>query len=263
MIGIAKLMTWRRLLGMAVNMRKNTVQVAIDQRVARIELDYPNVFHRLKKDMVKDIIQKLKEISQSDDVEIVVLTGKEGTFSADLNSGILNDSKNESDFYYIMDLINELIMTLYSMPKLTISGINGKASGLGVSLALATDHVLVSNSSEFALNTLSTGLIPVGGAHFFLERRLGEDRAKHLIWEAKTWTAKEALQNHLINEIAQGELNQAIEEKVNQWLDSPIQAMIKTKKILGEKNRPHSLKMLELEKFAQYRMLQTEENQDC
>jgi 2-(1,2-epoxy-1,2-dihydrophenyl)acetyl-CoA isomerase len=91
---------------------------------------------------------------------------------------------------------------------------------------------------------------------------LGEEKAKHLIWDAKALTAFESLQLGLVNEIAQGDINQAMEQKVQQWIQSPVQAMIKTKMILGEKNRPQLLKVLELEKFAQYRMIQTEDFQE-
>ena len=247
---------------MPVNFLKNSVRVEVNHRVAKIELDNPNVLHGIKKEMIKELIQNFKEISISDDIQIVILTGKEGAFYTDLSNSILNETGNESDFYYTIDLINELITTVYSMPKLTMTGINGSASGLGMSLALATDHVLIDETGRLNMNTMKLGLIPIGGAHFFLARRLGEDKAKHLIWNAKTLTALESLQLGLINEITQGDIQQAMDQKVHQWIQSPVQAMIKTKMILGEKNRPQLLKVLELEKFAQYRMHQTEDFQE-
>ena len=96
-----------------------------------------------------------------------------------------------------------------------------------------------------------------------MERRLGEDRARHLLWDSKTLSANEALLLNLVNEIAKEDLDTAITAKVNQWSRSPILAMIKSKKILGEKNRPYLLKMLELEKLALYRMMQTKDYQEC
>lgn len=49
----------------------------------------------------------------------------------------------------------------------------------------------------------------------------------------------------------------ALEAKVEEWLNEPIQAMIKTKKIFAENNRPELLKVLELEKNAQIKMRET------
>ncbi|WP_428909397.1 enoyl-CoA hydratase-related protein [Niallia sp. Krafla_26] len=248
---------------MTVNFLKDALQVEVNGRVAKIELEKPHVLHRIQNDMIKELIQKLKEISLSDEIQIVILTGKEEAFFSEFRNSILNEIENENDFYYTMELINELMITIYSMPKITIAGISGRASGLGISLSLATDHILVDESCQFVMNTMEQGIIPVGGAHFFLERRLGEDRARHLIWESKTLSAQEAKALNLVNEIAKGDLNEAIDNKVKQWGRSPILAMIKTKKILGEKNRPYLLKMLELEKFALYRMMQTEDYQEC
>lgn len=248
---------------MAVDFLNEAVTITIENRVAMIEINHADMLNRLSRDILKELIHTLKEISISDEISIVILTGKEGAFSASVDNHVLSQLKNENDFYYVMDLINELISILYSMPKITISAINGVASGLGISLSLATDHIIVSKTSKLEMNSIEMGLIPVGGIHFFLERRLGEDRAKHLIWAGKTMFAQEAIQHNLINEIAEGSVQRAVEEKVYQWLHSPIQAMIKSKKILAEKNRPQLLKMLELEKFAQYKMRQTKDHLEC
>ena len=44
------------------------------------------------------------------------------------------------------------------------------------------------------MNFIGIGLIPDGGAHFFLEKRLGESKAKQIIWEGKMMDADEALE---------------------------------------------------------------------
>ena len=169
---------------------------------------------------------------------------------------------NESDFYHVMDSIHDLIVTLYSMPKVTISAIAGAAAGLGFSLALATDYIIAEPSSKIAMNFIGIGLIPDGGGHFFMEERLGESKAKQLIWDGKTLSANEAYRLGLVDEVPDGDFTGAVEAKVQEWLGKPIQAMIKTKKILAEKNRPSLLKILELEKYGQYKMRQTEDHQE-
>ena len=83
-----------------------------------------------------------------------------------------------------------------------------------------------------------------------------------MIWEGKVLTAHEAKEKGLIHEVVEGSLEQAVEKKVQIWLKSPVQAMIKTKKILSEKNRPLLIKMLEIEKAAQMKMRQTEDHKE-
>ncbi|PLR77998.1 enoyl-CoA hydratase [Bacillus sp. V3-13] len=240
----------------------NTVNIHVDGRVATVEMNRPETLNALNKEMIKELAVKLKELSLYDDVDIVVLKGNGRAFSSggDIKSMLLGI--DESDFLHVMDCINELIVTLYSMPKLTISAINGAAAGLGLSLALTTDYILAERTSKIAMNFIGIGLIPDGGAHFFLERRLGETRAKQLIWDGKIMSADEALQLGLIQEIADGEIGDALKEKLNDWLNRPIQAMVKTKKIMAERNRPHLLKTLELEKHGQYKVRQTRDHQE-
>ncbi|MDZ5470188.1 enoyl-CoA hydratase [Bacillus sp. 31A1R] len=244
---------------MATDFVTNTVNVKIEGRVATVQMNRPESLNALDKEMIRGLTARLKEISISDDIDIVVLTGNDRAFSSGGDIKSMLSMKDESDFFPIMDCINELVITIYSLPMLTISAVSGAAAGLGLSLALATDYILADEKSKLAMNFIGIGLIPDGGAHFFLERRLGEDKAKQLIWEGKTLTASEALQLSLIHEVA-SDYKEALNQKIEDWLNKPIQAMVKTKKILAENNRPHLLKILEIEKHAQYKMRQTEDH---
>lgn len=238
------------------------VNVVVNGRVATVELNRPESLNALDTEMIKGLISRLKEISESDEIDIVVLKGKGRAFSAGGDIKWMADQSNESDFLWLMDGLNELVVTLYSIPKLTISAVSGAAAGLGLSIALATDHIIADSSSILAMNFIGIGLIPDGGGHFFLEKRLGETRAKQLIWEGKKYRADEALKIGLIQEVAEADLQEALDARISDWLSRPVQAMIKTKKILAEKNRPQLLKILELEKYGQLKMRGTADHQE-
>lgn len=246
---------------MKTNTESNTVLVHVNGRVATIQLNRPESLNSLNVELIKGLTTKLKEISITDDIDVVVLTGNERAFSSGGDIKMMLQETDESDFFNVMDNINELVMTLYSLPKLTISAVSGSAAGLGLSLALATDYILADEKSKLAMNFIGIGLVPDGGAHFFLEKKLGEDQAKQLIWDGKVMTAHEAFQKGLIHEVAPNYLD-ALNQKLEEYLKKPLQAMIKTKKILVEKNRPQLLKILELEKYAQHKMRQTEDHKE-
>lgn len=246
---------------MKTDIESNIVLVKVQGRVATIQLNRPESLNSLNLELIKALTAKLKEISITDDIDIVVLTGNERAFSSGGDIKMMLEETNESDFYYVMDHINELIMTLYSLPKLSISAISGSAAGLGLSIALATDYILAHQNSKLAMNFIGIGLVPDGGAHFFLEKKMGEDQAKQLIWEGKVMSANEAWQKGLIHEVAV-DYKDALNQKLEEYLKKPVQAMVKTKKIMVEKNRPQLLKILELEKYGQYKMRQTEDHQE-
>ncbi|MEH7444378.1 enoyl-CoA hydratase [Bacillus sp. JJ1122] len=247
---------------MTIESSTETVKLRIDGRVAVLELNRPEALNALDVEMIRGVSANLKEICKSDEVDIVVIKGAGRAFSAGGDIKTMLSNTNESDFYHVMDYIHDLIVTLYSMPKVTVSAITGAAAGLGFSLALAADYIIAEPSSKIAMNFIGIGLIPDGGGHFFMEERLGESKAKQLIWDGKTLSANEAYRLGLVDEVPDGDFTGAVEAKVQEWLGKPIQAMIKTKKILAEKNRPSLLKILELEKYGQYKMRQTEDHQE-
>ncbi|PLS17654.1 enoyl-CoA hydratase [Bacillus sp. M6-12] len=228
-------------------------------RVATVELNRPESMNAMNGDMLREMTIKLKELTNDDNIDIVILKGNGKAFSSGGDiKWMLNGT---GDFKSIMDCISDLVTTLYCMPKLTIAAIHGAAAGLGLSLALATDYTVAKEESKIAMNFIGIGLIPDGGAHFFLERRLGETKAKELIWDGKVMSPAEAMEKNLINEIAE-DLELSVERKVQEWLSKPVQAMVKTKKILAERNRPLLLKILELEKYGQDKMRTTEDHKE-
>ncbi|MDR7001296.1 enoyl-CoA hydratase [Neobacillus niacini] len=238
------------------------VSVTVNGRVAMVEMNRPEAMNAMDIDLIKGLVIKLKEISDSDEIDIVVLKGKGRAFSAGGDIKTMLSNTDESEFFPVMDCISELIVTLYSIPKLTISAVSGAAAGLGFSLALATDYIIADQTSKLAMNFIGIGLIPDGGAHFFLEKRVGELKAKQIIWDGKMMKPDEALALGLIQEVAEGDIEDTLETRISDWLSRPIQAMIKTKKILAEKNRPQLLKILELEKYGQCKMRQTHDHQE-
>jgi 2-(1,2-epoxy-1,2-dihydrophenyl)acetyl-CoA isomerase len=230
------------------------VIVRVNHRVATVEMNRPENLNALDLEMLRALVFKLKEVGESDEIDIVVLTGNGRAFSSGGDINWLKSHTAESEISSFLDGINELIMTLYGMSKITISAVSGAAAGLGFSIALATDYIIADQSSKFAMNFIGIGLIPDGGGHFFLEKRIGETKAKQLIWEGKKYGAEEALQMGLIQEVAKSGLQDALDVLIMRWLNRPVQAMIRTKKILAEKNRPQLLKVLELEKYGQIKM---------
>lgn len=246
---------------MALDFDTKTVNYSIEGRVAHVEMNRPESLNALNVEMIHELAAVMKELSNLEEIDIVVLKGAGRAFSSGGDIKTMLMDANENDFPVVMDEINELVVTLYSMPKITISAIKGAAARLGLSLALATDFIYAHKESKLAMNFIGIGLIPDGGSHFFLESKLGPDQAKHLIWEGKPMTAEEAWERGLVHEVVD-DLNEAVNKKVYHLSHLPILAMIKTKKILTDKNRPLLLKLLELEKSGQAQMRKTADHKE-
>ncbi|WP_028402501.1 enoyl-CoA hydratase [Ectobacillus panaciterrae] len=246
---------------MTVSSSTECVIVKYEGRIATVMLNRPNVLNALDEATLKELLHKLKEVSESA-ADVIVLCGNGRGFSAggDIKS-MLSDS-DESKFLPIMNTISELVLTLYTMPKLVISAIHGPTAGLGLSLALAADYVIADISSVIAMNFIGIALIPDGGGHFFLQNRLGESLAKQIIWEGKRMSATEALKIGMIDEVVEKGFPQAVKQKAEEWLQKPVKAMVQTKRILCQGNKEALLKVLELEKEGQFQMRTTADHKE-
>ena len=77
------------------------------------------------------------------------------------------------------------MLALYNLDKPVIAAVRGAVYGIGNALALACDLVLASDTAKFSMAFKKVGVVPDGGAIFFLTQRLGIARAKELVYTAR------------------------------------------------------------------------------
>ncbi|MED1202419.1 enoyl-CoA hydratase [Heyndrickxia acidicola] len=238
-----------------------TIEIDIQKETAYISLNRPKSLNALNSTLIRELLDGLKSISINPNVKIVVLKGNGSAFSSGGDIKEMLQMSGEDLFKSFMDHINDLVTTLYGMPKITIAAISGAAAGLGLSIALACDHIVAEKDSKIAMNFIGIGLVPDGGGHFLLERRIGQEKAKKLIWEGKVLSGEEAINLEIIDSVTD-DIHSELGVLLKVWKAKPLLAMIKTKKIYTELNRPKFLKSLELEKAAQWKMRQTKDHSE-
>ncbi|MCA1056488.1 enoyl-CoA hydratase [Rossellomorea aquimaris] len=248
---------------MTVSKHYETVKLHKEGRVARLKLNRPKSLNALDAGLMRDLVGALKEVKADPEVSVLVLTGEGKGFSSGGDIKSMLSLGGEEQFSGIMDTISELVMTLYTMPKVVVTGIHGAAAGLGFSLALASDYILCEEDSKLAMNFIGIGLIPDGGSHFLLQERLGTHKAKRLIWNGKVLEGQEALMKGLVDEaLPSGKLEEGLERYISQCLKAPTKAMLKTKEVYVSLNKERLQHALELEKEGQWLMRQTGDHQE-
>jgi 2-(1,2-epoxy-1,2-dihydrophenyl)acetyl-CoA isomerase len=83
-----------------------------------------------------------------------------------------------------------------------IAAIEGGAFGIGWSLSMACDLVFASETAIFGAPFVDFGVVPDGGAAWFLTQRLGRQRAAELIFSGRTIKADEARSLGLVSRLA-------------------------------------------------------------
>jgi enoyl-CoA hydratase len=164
-----------------------------------LRLNRPEQFNALTGEMVIEAIEQLRGATARDDVRVVVLTGTGGAFSAgaDLGGADAQDNYGAES----VDAANLVIRAITELDKPVVCGLNGIAAGVGMSIALACDLVVATESAALTLAFTKIGLMPDGGATATVAASVGRARAMRLALLSDLVTAREAYDAGLVSHV--------------------------------------------------------------
>ncbi|KGX86154.1 enoyl-CoA hydratase [Pontibacillus marinus] len=235
--------------------------VKSENGITHLKFTRPDKLNALNVESLQELKDHLKTIEQNDDA-IVVLSGEGKGFCAGGDVSMMESLHGESSFHEVMSVIEEIIETIYLMPKLIISAVHGSAVGLGLSIALSSDYVLAHNQSKLSMNFIGIGLLPDGGGHFWLQERLGVHKAKQFAWHGKSLVALEAYEEGLVDEVTEDEAETAALSLAQAWQKRPLQAMIATKQVYHRNRIKELQSYMEQERNLQYKLRGTQDHKE-
>lgn len=164
--------------------------------VAVITLNRPDSMNAFDKTLRATLVEALGKARDDDATRVVVLTGEGRCFSAgaDLKAGVDHDVRSALQIEYrpILDLIA-------NMPKPVIAAVPGSAAGIGLSMVLQCDLVVMADNA-FLLSPFTTiSLVPDGGLSWLLVRQLGYRQAFQISVESERIPAARCVELGLAN----------------------------------------------------------------
>lgn len=188
------------------------VSVEGKKGVVYIRFERPERRNAYDVDMANTVIEGLQAASRA---EAVVLTGSGGSFCAGGALSQLGDSNPEE----LRDLFTtslRLVDAIRTCPRPVIAAVDGPAAGGGNELVIACDFAIATERSTFGQTGPKVGSAPVLGATNFSAVQIGEKRSKEMSFMCRRYSASQALEMGLINEVvADGELGLGVQR----WLD--------------------------------------------
>jgi enoyl-CoA hydratase/carnithine racemase len=167
-----------------------TLKVEIDDRLALVTIDRPEVRNALSRQVLAELRDVLSTLRDADDVGLVAFTGAGGkAFVAgadisqlrhyDLHTGL------DAEMARTFDAVE-------SFPKPTVAAVNGFALGGGCELAMACDIRIASDNARFGLPETTLSVLPGAGGTQRLARLVGTGRAIEMILTGRFVDAAEA-----------------------------------------------------------------------
>ena len=213
-------------------MNLETVKYEKKDSVVLITFNRPEVRNAFNAKMTEDILEALVEAKNDSNIRAIVLTGEGLSFSAGADLSARDNKWSDTEAALIEGYLPSL-KEIMEMPKPVISAVNGAAAGIGSAYAMACDLTVMSEEAYILQAFSNIGLIPDGGANWFLTNTVGYKLAYQIAIEGERIDAKRCLELGLVNKVVAGE--NLLAEAIS-WADKlslrSSQSLSLTKKIM-------------------------------
>jgi enoyl-CoA hydratase len=180
--------------------------VSADGPVRLVELNRPEQLNAASEALHTALAGVWDRLAADDGVRAVVLTGRGRAFSAGGDFRVM--TRVQADEAFREQNIAEarkIITGMVRCPVPVIAAVNGPAVGLGCSLALLSDLVLMSERAYLADPHVQVGLAAGDGGALVLPLIAGPARAKELLFLGDRVSAPDAVRLGLANRVVPGE----------------------------------------------------------
>ena len=187
-------------------MRYKTILFEENDAIGLLTLNRPKTLNALNQVMLEELEHLFNELAVSESARVLIITGAgEKGFCSGMDMKETASTMFEADpatIYSAQSRAAQLISKMRSIPQPIIAAVHGAASGVGFSLALASDVRIITPQARFNAAYINIGL---GGADlassYFLPRLIGSGRANEFLLTGDFMTSDEAMQLGLASRI--------------------------------------------------------------
>ena len=170
-----------------------SILLKIENKIAYITLNRPEVFNSINREMAFLFQDTLDTCEANADVRAIVITGAGKAFGAGQDLKEVTDPDLNPGFKKILDEhYNPIIKKIRAIKKPIIAAVNGVAAGAAANIALACDIVVAHEKVNFIQAFSLIGLIPDSAGTYFLPRLIGFQKAQALAMLGDKISAEEA-----------------------------------------------------------------------
>jgi enoyl-CoA hydratase len=218
--GIDTLDTMTQVAGLAVTLSGGVLSVTIDR---------PDSLNSVTTPVLNGIADAMEFAAADPRVKVVRLGGSGRGFCSGAGMGA-DDVAGNGVGSEIIAAANRAVRAITALPRPVVAVVQGPAAGVGVSLALACDVVLVSDKAFFMLAFTKVGLMPDGGASALVAAAVGRIRAMRMALLAERLPAAEALSAGLATAVYPADDFEAeVDKVISTLVAGPVVAYAKTK----------------------------------
>ena len=170
-----------------------SLRLDVSDRIARVTFTTPDSLNSITEQRLADLRAVVDHVRDDESIRVLSFTGTGRAFCVGLDLGLLQRAFAEIRYFEsVVRRLNAILLDLEALPLPVVAAVNGFARAGGFELALACDFMLIADEAKIGDNHAHVGVMPGGGSTQRLPRRIGEQRAKELIFRAHWLTGTEA-----------------------------------------------------------------------
>jgi 2-(1,2-epoxy-1,2-dihydrophenyl)acetyl-CoA isomerase len=188
----------------------------LEDGLLTITMNRPERRNALNPEMTKALVEAATRAADDPAVRAVLLKGAGGTFCVGGDVKSMAEGKAPLAFEAKVSTLRERMEVsriLHLMPKPVVAQVDGAAAGAGLSMALACDLRVASESAKITTAFAKVGLSGDYGGTYFLTQLLGSAKARELYLMSPVLTAREAHALGMVTKVeADSEIDAAARE---------------------------------------------------
>lgn len=213
------------------------VPFEVKNRIGYITLNRPEKRNALSPELVSDLKAAFVKAEEDASVKVVVLKANGEAFCAGADLSYLQQLQRFSFEENLTDSnsLKELFLKIYQLKKVVIAQVQGHALAGGCGLTSVCDFVFTIPEAKFGYTEVRIGFIPAM-VLVFLIRKIGEQKARHLLLSGDLFQGEDVLKFGLANRIVE---KSKLDDEVFTFSQKLIQnnsqqSMAYTKKMIDE-----------------------------
>ena len=242
---------------------------SVQDRVATLTMNRPDRRNAMSRDMLEALLESLVRIGADGDVGAVILTGAGGAFCAGGDVKAMAEGKEFAEEGLEakargLRRVMEVSRLLHEMPKPAIALVPGAAAGAGLSLCLACDMRIASESAKFTTAFARVGYSGDFGGSYYLASLVGTAKARELYYMADLVDAQTALSLGMVNRVVTDDELEAVGNEVAERIAAgPSIALGYMKRNLNAAEHVALGELLDLEALHHSRCGMTEDHKEA
>ena len=240
------------------------VDTRTEGHVALIRLNRPEAMNAMNAAMRAELAAAMDAAEADETVRVVVLTGSGRAFSSgtDLKEGLVGEPSFGRFDNSVRDY-KPLVDRVANSDKIYMAAINGFAGGVALGLAMGADLAVMADDATLFSPFTAIGLVPDGGASWWMLHHLGYKRAFAAIAEGTRMGAETCLELGIVNRVVPAD---SLEEEAMAWAAelsgrAPL-ALTYLKRILREAAHSTAEQTARLESEYQMRAINSADSQE-